>query len=37
MTGPKGIPVPGLDPGIHVLPCVGVKDVDGRVKPGQGE
>jgi hypothetical protein len=36
MTGPKGVSVSGLDPGIYVLPCVGTKDVDGRVKPGQG-
>src|SRR5436305_12405156 len=26
--------MPGLVPGIHVLPCGG-QDVDGRVKPGQ--
>jgi hypothetical protein len=28
--------VPGLDPGTHVLFLSKVKDVDGRVKPGQG-
>jgi hypothetical protein len=28
-------PVPGLDPGIHALLSREIKDVDGRVKPGQ--
>jgi len=31
--------LPGLDPGIHVLPSGGPEaeeDVDGRVKPGHG-
>jgi hypothetical protein len=26
--------MPGLVPGIHVLPGRGTEDVDGRVKPG---
>ena len=29
-------PVPGLDPGIHVLLVSKLKDVDGRVTPGHG-
>jgi GTP-binding protein len=29
--------MPGLVPGIHVLPCVSKKDVDGRDKPGHDE
>jgi hypothetical protein len=29
--------MPGLDPGIHVLPSPQQEDVDGRVKPGHDE
>jgi len=29
--------MPGLVPGIHVLPFVHSKSVDGRVKPGHDE
>jgi hypothetical protein len=29
--------MPGLVPGIHVLFCCGVKDVDGRDKPGHDD
>jgi len=29
--------MPGLDPGIHVLPFFVIKGVDGRVKPGHDE
>jgi hypothetical protein len=29
--------MPGLVPGIHVLPHMCTKDVDGRVKPGHDE
>jgi hypothetical protein len=33
-TGRSLLVMPGLDPGIHVLPFCRRKDVDGRVKPG---
>jgi hypothetical protein len=29
--------MPGLDPGIHALPNLSKKDVDGRVKPGHDD
>jgi hypothetical protein len=29
--------MPGLVPGIHVFPFLGIKDVDGRDKPGHDE
>src|SRR5882757_2174677 len=37
-TGEKDVVMPGLVPGIHVLPCLRhIQDVDGRDRPGHDE
>jgi hypothetical protein len=37
MFPPFSLVMPGLVPGIHALLFRGIKDVDGRVKPGHDD